>query len=176
MFTKLLRKHEPDELRLPPRSRSYRDAAGTLLLCGGRILEEVAGVADAAAPQEEVPPEAALRARVLLLAEGAPLPRGVLAERTLYASPDVLRKARPTQHVHVVVRSAVWHCCVHAHARSQLPWRCSFGARRMRAQIAGLESGDSLDAVAELYAPRLFTPTTEQARARLLIRSLAKCS
>jgi hypothetical protein len=84
------------------RSRSYREAAGTVLLSGGRILEELSGAADDEAGGESAtrPP---LLARVLLLAPGAPPPRGVRAERTLTASPDVLRKVRC---------SAFCACCV----------------------------------------------------------------
>ena len=74
-----------------PRSRSYREAAGTVLLSGGRILEELSGAADGEESGGGAP-RPPLLARVLLLAPGAPPPRGVQAERTLGASLEVLRK------------------------------------------------------------------------------------
>jgi hypothetical protein len=68
-------------------SRSYREDSGTGLLAGGGLLSEVAQALSAkgAGP---------LRPRVLLLAEGAPVPEGVAPDRLLRASPEVLRKAR----------------------------------------------------------------------------------
>ena len=68
-------------------SRSYREDSGTGLLAGGRLLSEVAQALSAkgAGP---------LRPRVLLLAEGAPVPDSVEPDRLLRASPEVLRKVR----------------------------------------------------------------------------------
>lgn len=68
-------------------SRSYREESGTGLLAGGRLLTEVAR---ALAAKGGGP----LRPRVLLLAEGAPVPEGVEPDRLLRASPEVLRKVR----------------------------------------------------------------------------------
>lgn len=62
-------------------------------MCGGRVLEEVSGAAASEAAGGDAWPRP-LRARTLLLAHGAPMPRNVRPERTLRASPEVLRKAR----------------------------------------------------------------------------------
>jgi tRNA G18 (ribose-2'-O)-methylase SpoU len=151
------------------RSRAYRDAAGTLLLAGGRVLEEVAGTADLPAGADGAPLPPPLRVRVLLLAPGAPPPRGVLAERTITASPEVLRKAR---------RAAA--TCSAPGAQPQPRDKCADGACAPPArQIAGVESGDALDALAELPAPRVHTPSLEQARAaqqRSSAHHLAPCT
>lgn len=64
-----------------------------MLLSGGRVLEELSGAADG--DDADAEGRAPLLARVLLLAPGAPPPRGVRAERTLTASPEVLRKVSP---------------------------------------------------------------------------------
>ena len=68
-------------------SRSYREESGTGLLAGGRLLTEVA---QALSSRNAGP----LRPRVLLLADGAPVPEGVEPERLIRASAEVLRKAR----------------------------------------------------------------------------------
>jgi len=96
-------------------SRAYRDVVGTLLLPGSTLLAEAA----------EAAPDG-LHVAVLLLAEGAAVPSGVTAERTLTASPAVLRR------------------------------------------VAGVESGDSLDAVAELRAPPAVPPSAAHRRVLLL--------
>jgi len=135
-------------------SRSYREAAGTVLLSGGRVLEELSGAADGDDAHAES--RAPLLARVLLLAPGAPPPRGVRAERTLTASPEVLRKVRPPS------RPAGSAKARNASARLDLP-------RLLAAQMVGVESGDSLDAVAELRAPALQPLSLAAARSAPLL-------
>jgi len=125
-------------------SRSYREETRSVLLAGGKLLAEVAqecGRRSSGSVRDS------LRPRVLLLAEGAPVPDGLAPERVIRASTDVLRKVP-------LSRSALvcWeHCALRL-------------TRRAFNQVAGVENGDSTDAVAELPMPPMVTPSIEQVR------------
>ncbi len=76
-------------------SRAYRDATQSVLLTGSRLLTEVAqDAARGGGGGSGGSAQSPLRARVLLLADGSPVPVGLEADRVIGASRDVLRKAR----------------------------------------------------------------------------------
>lgn len=80
------------------RSRGYREAEGSVVVPGLELLAEIAQsarLAGAAARQRGGGDgRAELRARVLLLARGQAIPPGVVADRVVVGSDEVVKKAR----------------------------------------------------------------------------------